>query len=75
MVHTRTKPDNVAHVPRSEGIEMITVGHPDAQLLKVFLLESEKNELKQLAASENTPMYHLVRQLILERIQQSKKSA
>jgi hypothetical protein len=63
------------HVPRLEKTEMITVGHPNAQLLKVFLLETEKNALKDLAAKQGIPMYHLVRELILDLLEQQKKSA
>jgi hypothetical protein len=76
MVHKRDRSSyDVVHVPYSEETEVITVGHPKAQLLKVFLLEEEKEAFKEFAAKKGEPMYHLVRKLILEAMEQQDKSA
>ncbi len=62
------------HVP-CEDIEMITVGHPDAELLKVFLLKNEKAAFKKLAADMGIPMYHLVRKYILAALEENQEAA
>jgi hypothetical protein len=75
MVHKANRSGYNAHVPRLEEIEIITVGHPDAELLKVFLHKQEKEALKEFAAKQGVPMYHIVRNLILELLEKQKKSA
>lgn len=75
MVHTAVKSGKVNHVPCTEDIEMITVGHPDAELLKVFLLKQEKQALKELASKHGEPMYHIVRRLILDALDRENESA
>lgn len=56
-----------------EDIEMITVGHPDAELLKVFLLKNEKAAFKEFAAQKGEPMYHLVRKYILAAMEENQE--
>ncbi|BAZ13355.1 hypothetical protein NIES4071_51940 [Calothrix sp. NIES-4071] len=75
MVHNGNNLGYTPHVPCLEDIEMITVGHPDAELLKVFLHKQEKQALKEFAAKKGIPMYHLVRGMIIELLEQPKKSA
>jgi hypothetical protein len=65
MVHKTQKVSYDIHVPYSQDVEMISVGHPDAELLKVFLLKDEKAAFKEFAAKKGEPMYHLVRKYIL----------
>ncbi len=75
MVHDSGSSGYTPHVPRLEDIEMITVGHPDAELLKVFLHKQEKQALKEFAANKGIPMYHLVRAMIIELLEQQEESA
>lgn len=73
---TRLKTERTkAEQYKTSDIEMITVGHPDAELLKVFLHKQEKQALKDLAAKQGIPMYHLVRGMIIELLEQQSKSA
>lgn len=74
MVHESGNSGYTVHVPRLEDTEMITVGHPDAELLKVFLHKHEKQALKEFAANKGVPMYHLVRGMIIELLEQQEKS-
>jgi transcriptional regulator of NAD metabolism len=53
---------------------MITVSHPNAELLKVFLYKDEKQALKELSQKQGIPMYHLVRKMILELLEQQNES-
>jgi hypothetical protein len=73
MVHETNNLGYDVYVPQDEEIEMITVGHPEAELLKVFLHKQEKKALKELAAEQGVPMYHIVRELILNLLEQRKK--
>jgi hypothetical protein len=75
MVHKHIESAKLGYVPCSEETEMITVGHPDAELLKVFLLREEKQALKDAASKQGQPMYHLVRRLILDWLEDEKKQA
>jgi hypothetical protein len=73
MVHKNGDLGYPYHVPRVEKLEMITVGQDDAKLLKVFLYSQEKEALKAFAAKQGVPMYHLVRGLILELLEQQQQ--
>jgi hypothetical protein len=73
MVHNYDESGYDIRVPYLGEAEMITVGHPDAELLKVFLLKDEKAAFKELAAELGQPMYHLVRQMILRAISEKKR--
>jgi transcriptional regulator of NAD metabolism len=74
MVHNGNKSGYNCHVPSTEDIEMITVSHPNAELLKVFLYKDEKQALKELSQKQGIPMYHLVRKMILELLEQQNES-
>lgn len=73
MVHKNEKLSYDDHVPYEKDVEMISVGHPEAELLKVFLLKDEKAAFKDFAAKKGEPMYHLVRKYILSAMEGERK--
>lgn len=70
MVHNGNVSGYNSHVPLTEEVDMISVSHPNAELLKVFLYKEEKQALKELSQKQGIPMYHLVRKIIIELLEQ-----
>jgi 16S rRNA U516 pseudouridylate synthase RsuA-like enzyme len=65
---------NRNRVPPNEELEMISSRDPEAELVKVFLHKSEKNQLKELAAEQGIPVSHLMRVLALQWVKQSDET-
>ena len=57
---------------KQKELEMLTARSDNAELLRVFLDKEEKAAFKKLAADMGIPMYHLVRKMILQFLEESQ---